>query len=129
MSGARFRWAGIALAAVLAQSCVVAPGPVGVEGVAPGYGVDYYDPPAVYGGWGVGFDVAPYGRGDREHHPEFRGREGRDDRGGARGFRPAPAGRPVPTIPTGARGGGPRGGGGAPHGGGGGGGHGGGGRH
>jgi hypothetical protein len=58
MSGARFRWAGIALAAVLAQSCVVAPGPVGVEGVAPGYGVDYYDPPAVYGGWGVGFDVA-----------------------------------------------------------------------
>jgi hypothetical protein len=125
MSGALLRAAAIVLAAVLAQSCVVAPGEVGVEGVAPGYDADYYDAPAVYGGWGVGFDVAPYGRGDREHHPDFRGG---DDRGGARGFRPAAAGRPVPTIPTGARGGGARGGG-APHGGGGGGGHGGGGRH
>ena len=121
MSGPLLRSAAIVLAAVLAQSCVVAPGEVGV---APGYDADYYDPPAVYGGWGVGFDVAPYGRGDREHHPEFRGGDdrGRDDRGGSRGFRPAAAGRPVPTIPTGSRGGG------GPRGGGGGGGHGGGGR-
>ena len=128
MSGALLRSAAIALAAVLAQSCVVAPGPVGYEAVAPGYGADYYEPPVAYGGWGVGFDVAPYRRGDREHHPEFREREreGRDDRGGGRAFRAAPAGRPVPTIPPGARGGGggPRGGGGAPRGGGGGGGHG-----
>jgi hypothetical protein len=134
MSAARKRWAALGLAA-LAQACVVAPGEVGVVGVAePGYGAGYYEPPAaVYGGWGVGFDVAPYGRGDREHRPEFRGDRG--DRGGrapaAVGFRPAPAGRPIPTIPTGPRGGAPaRGGGAAPHGGGGGGGggHGGGGR-
>jgi hypothetical protein len=122
MSGARLRSAAIALAAVLAHGCVVAPGEVGVEAAAPGYGVDYYDPPIAYGGWGVGYEVAPYRRGDREHRREFRGGEGRDDRGGGRGFRPAPAGRPVPTIPTGARGGG------GPRGGGDGGGHGGGGR-
>jgi hypothetical protein len=119
MSDPRLRWAGIGLAALLAHGCVVAGPPevgVGVEAAGPpDYGPDYYEPPAVYGGWGVGFDVAPY-RGGRVYHPVAH------DGGhpAPHAFRAAPAGR-IPSIPSGPRGGSARGGGGGGRGGGGGG--------
>ena len=89
------------------------------------YGPDYYEPNGYdYGGWGDGYFVGPYrewGRGGFAHrdggivrHDEGRG--GFDHRGGGRGpaaahaFRSAPASHGMPSIPSGARGGGPHGG-------------------
>ncbi len=75
-------------------------------------GGGYYEPSGVvYGGWGPGYQVAPFRGGD--HRPP--------DRGGhasARAYRPAPASHSMPTIPSQSR----SGGGGGSHGGGGGGG-------
>jgi hypothetical protein len=134
MSAALLRWTWIGLAAVLAHGCVVGGADVGFDaGPSPyygfdDYGLDYYEPPDVfYGGWGEGFDVAPY-RAGREYHPGFRGEDfrgqgfrGEGFRGGGpgpRAFRGAPAGRAIPSLP-GRGGGGFHGGGGARGGGGG----------
>ncbi len=101
----------IGLFAVLASGCIVPGGGYGYDGGA-SYGLDYYEPYGVaYGGWGPGYEVAPF--------------RGGDHRGVARGgaaphaFRAAPASRAMPSIPSrsrsgggGGRGGGGRGGGG-----------------
>jgi hypothetical protein len=74
-----------------------------------GIGVDYYDPFAYdygYGGWGPGYRVAPFGPGVR--------RLGAGGGGGApqHAYRPAAAGRSMPSLPAGGRAGGGRAGGG-----------------
>lgn len=108
MSDALLRWAAtgtaIGLAAILSYGCVVAEGGYGG---GPAYGLDYYEPYGIYyGGWGPGYEVAPFRPGER--HPEMHG-------GGPspHAYRPAPASRAMPSIPTAPRpGGGGRGGGG-----------------
>lgn len=116
MSAALSRWSVTALAiglvALLSFGCVVAGGGYGDAG----YGLGYYQPYGVpVGGWGADYHVAPYREG--EHR--------RDEGGGrpaAHAYRPAPASRAMPSIPSHPRtGGGDRGGGhgGGDHGGGG----------
>lgn len=87
------------LVTILPSGCVV-PG----EGYGYGYGYDvnvgiglgYYEPFGVYyGGWGPGYRVAPY-------------RDGRyrSERGGSpppHAYRPAPASRSLPSIPSRSR--------------------------
>jgi hypothetical protein len=58
-------------------------------------GAAYYEPYGVdYGGWGPGYHVAPYRGGD--HRPAGGG-------GHARAYKPAPASRSVPSIPSHSR--------------------------
>jgi len=87
------RWSALAcvigLVAVLV-GCVVGGGGYVYDGGA--IGADYYEPyGAIYGAWGPGFNVAPFRGGDRR------------SAGGAHAFRSAPASRPMPSIPSGAR--------------------------
>ncbi len=112
------------LALLLTQLQGCAGGMVGVSAGYPDYGywdgpdygydMDYfYGPPVIYGGWGPGYYVGPPGWGGHPHgwdghQPGFPHGDGHGP-----GFRPAPAGRPMPSIPSGPRGGGMRGGG--PH--------------
>ena len=63
------------------------------------YGVDYYEPSGyVYGQWHEGYRVAPP-RGHEEH------REARPEHREAAkpAYRPAPANRPAPSIPSRSR--------------------------
>jgi hypothetical protein len=97
MSATIVRWSAIAavggLFVALASGCVVGGG-YGYDGEV-GVGADYYEPyGAVYGGWGPGYNVAPFRGGDH--------RGG----GGGHAFRAAPAGRAMPSIPSGGRSGG-----------------------
>lgn len=102
----------IGLCAVVASGCVVPAGGYGYGGGA-GYAVGYYEPSGVdYGGWGPGYQVAPYRGGG--HRPVVSG-----GRASPHAYRAAPASRAMPSIPSaarsrggGARGGGSRGGGG-----------------
>jgi hypothetical protein len=84
----------IGLFTVLLFGCV-APGGYG-GGVA--VGADYYEPFGVdYGGWGPGYQVAPFRGGYRR--PGFVG----GGRAPQHTYRPAPASRPMPSIPSRAR--------------------------
>jgi hypothetical protein len=89
----------------LAAGCAVGPGGYGYDNnVGVGIGADYYEPYyGDYGGWGPGYRVGPP-RGDGHDR----------NTGGLRGspssYRPAPASRPTPSIPSRGRpGGGPSG--------------------
>jgi hypothetical protein len=97
------------LLAIPSSGCV-ATGGYGDVGYAPGY----YEPyGTVYGGWGPNYRVGPVRDGNRsfDHRPVRAGRSP-----GRYAFRPAPAGRRVPSIPSGSRPGGGRAGGGRPRG-------------
>ena len=85
----------VGVVALPTAGCVV---PGGGYGYGPGYGVGYYEPYGVVdGGWGAGYDVGPVRGG-----PAYRYRGG----GAApHGYRAAPASRPMPSIPSRARGG------------------------
>jgi len=75
------------------------------DGPVYGYDLDYfYGPPVFYGGWGPDYFVGPPPWGGRP--PGWGGRPG-FPRGDGRPphFRPAPPGRPMPSIPSGPRGG------------------------
>lgn len=94
MNAVRKRWMGFglsALALTLLHACAV--DGVGVDGaVGVGYVGGYYEPYGYdYGGWGGGYRVGPGWGGDRRggHAP--------------RSYRPAPASRPMPSIPRGSR--------------------------
>ncbi len=121
----------VALSLMVLASC--AGGTVGVSASYPDadywdgpvfdYGLDYYGPPVYYGGWGPGYwvgppswggypygwDGHPYGWDGHPHggdeHPHGPWGDGHSP-----GFRPAPPGRPMPSIPSAPRGGGMRGG-------------------
>lgn len=89
---------------VFSAGCVLSPGGYGYDdGV--GYGAGYYEPYGVeYGGWGPGYQVAPYRGGD--HRPIGGG--GHES---THAYRSAPASRSVPSLPAhsgGGRGGGER---------------------
>jgi hypothetical protein len=87
----------------------------GYYGAVPSYDLGYYSSYGLdYGVWGPTYDVAPFYRARPYDH--YRGGFAYGGRPGPRAFRPAPAARGIPSIPTAGRGGG-RGGGG--HGGGG----------
>ena len=106
------------LALLLIQLTSCAGGTVGVsagypdaywDGPVYGYDLDYfYSPPVIYGGWGPDYYVGPP-RWDG--HPHDVGGPPRSPRGDGRApaFRPPPPGRPMPSIPSGPRGGGMRG--------------------
>jgi len=73
-----------------------------------GVGADYYEPyGVVYGGWGPGYHVAPYRGGGRR--PMEGGGHAHEH-----AYRPAPASRSMPSLPS-HRGGGSHGGGGGRH--------------
>lgn len=101
------RWSAIAfmigLFTVILSGCIVPGDGYGYSGNVD-VGVDYYQPIGVYGGWGPGYNVGPYRGG--VHGPE---RGGGQSYGHA--YRPAPASRPMPSIPSGSRSGGSRSGG------------------
>jgi hypothetical protein len=62
------------------------------------YGLNYwYGGPMFYGGWGPGYYVGPPVRGGSRGWGGLRG-------GRRTAFRPAPAARPMPSIPSRARG-------------------------
>ena len=83
---------------VLLSGCVIGGGGYYGDG---GIGVGYYEPYGVeYGGWGHGYQVAPF-RGGDDHH---RDGDYRSTGGGgqvpARAYKAAPASRPIPSIPS-----------------------------
>ncbi len=86
--------AGALAVVLLAQGCAVTGGGYD-EGYGGGYGGDYYEVEgggyADYGGWGHGYRGGPP-RGGAPRGPSA-----------ARGFRPAAAGRPTPSVPSHAR--------------------------
>jgi hypothetical protein len=88
---------------VLPAGCAVEGGSAYGPAVSVGVGLDYYEPFGFdYGGWGPGYNVGP----PRAGAPRGGGAPGR-------GWRPAPPGRAMPSIPSapprgGARGGGKR---------------------
>lgn len=100
----------IALFAALSSSCAVegGGGGYGYDGGDVGIGIGYYEPYGnYYGGWGSGYRVGPYRGGDHRndgHH---------DDHGHGRppqhSYRSAPASRSMPSIPSHAHSGSPRG--------------------
>jgi hypothetical protein len=95
MKHARRHWlrGGLAVVALtLLHACAVTG--VGVDGsVGVGYDAGYYEPWGYdYGGWGGGYRVGPGWGGERRGgHPPPR-------------YRPAPSGRPSPSIPGRPRG-------------------------
>lgn len=107
------------LALLLVQLTSCAGGTVGVSGGyteqywdGPVYDYDlgyFYSPPVIYGGWGPQYFVGPP-RWDAHPHG-WGGPPPGIPRGHGPGpsFRPAPPGRPMPSIPSGPRGGGMRG--------------------
>jgi hypothetical protein len=100
------------LALLLTQLTSCAGGTVGVSagyadpywgGPVYGYDLGYFGPPVIYSGWGPGYYVGP---------PRWSGNPrgwGGPPPGSRPVFRPAAPGRPMPSIPSGPRGGGTRG--------------------
>ena len=89
---------------VILSGCVVGGGGYGYDdGVAIGGG--YYEPYGAdyHGGWGPGYEVAPFRGGD--HHPTRGGGDAP-----AHAYKSAPASRSIPSIPSRARSGGRSGG-------------------
>ena len=88
---------------VILSGCVVAGG--GGYGYDDGVGIGagYYEPYGVdnYGGWGHGYEVAPFRGGDHRS-------TGGGDRAPAHAYRSAPASRSMPSIPSHSRSGGSR---------------------
>jgi hypothetical protein len=81
------------------QSCAVTG--VGVEGSV-GYDGGYYEPYGYdYGGWGVGYRVGPSRCCERhdDHHDHHDRPAARGHGSHAPAYRPAPRGRPAPSIP------------------------------
>jgi hypothetical protein len=95
------------LALTLLNACAVTGVGVGVD-----YDAGYYEPWGYdYGGWGHGYRVGPGRGGDRRRdgdHPQGDHPGGARPRGGdhppPRSYRPAPASRPTPSIPSRSRG-------------------------
>jgi hypothetical protein len=98
MNVTRNRWMAAALGAFVMTglgACVAEGG--GGAAVVVGYDGGYYEPYGYdYGGWGHGYRVGPGRGGDPRGDP----------RGGhpPQSYRPAPASRPTPSIPSRSRG-------------------------
>ena len=95
------RWSALALVVgtltVLASGCAVDSGGYGYGGG--GFEAGYYEPYGVdYGGWGAGYQVAPFRPGYTRPHGG----------GGQHAYRSAPASRAMPSIAAGSRSGGSR---------------------
>ena len=96
------RWSAFTVAAVawtfLSAGCIMSDGGYGYDGGG-AVGVGYYEPFGMdYGGWGPGYQVAPYRGGRRE------GGERRSG-GGGHAYRSAPASRSMPSLPHAGSGG------------------------
>jgi hypothetical protein len=99
MNSVFLRWFALALMigllAVMSFGCVMPGGGYGYGGGGSGRG--YYEPyGASYGGWSSGYRVAPYHDGD--HRQDFGGGHPPSN-----AYRPAPASRAMPSIPSGSR--------------------------
>lgn len=80
----------LALVLLLAAGCVADGGYGYPPAVSVGVGLDYYEPWGFdYGGWGPRYHVGPPREGMRPHGDAT-----------GHGFRPAPPGRAMPSIPT-----------------------------
>lgn len=95
MTACFFRWpttiVTVGLFSLAVSGCVV---PGGGYGYGPSFGLGYYEPSRVeYGGWGAGYDVGPVHGGQVY---QYRG----SGHATQRAYRPAPASRPVPSIPS-----------------------------
>ena len=108
MNISRLRWLGLSFVVltltVLLTGCVLGGGGYYDGGYA---GATYYEPSGVvYGGWGHDYHVAPPRGGEHradEHRPA-----GGGGHEAARAYRPAPASRSMPSIPSQPRAGGSR---------------------
>jgi hypothetical protein len=108
MSPLRARWPvrGLmaAFCALIVWGCAVTD-----VGYAPGYDAGwpgYYEPTGgLYGGWGPGFQVGPYYGGGIFRRGGGGGPAWRGGDGGHHAYRAAPGSQPMPTIPSGGRGG------------------------
>ena len=81
---------------VLLSGCVLTGGGYGYDDGG-GIGAAYYEPHgADYGGWGPGYQVAPFRDGD--HHPTSGG-----GHAPAQAYRSAPASHSMPSIPSKSR--------------------------
>lgn len=92
-----------ALAVLMLSACAVTGG--GVEGGVgyAGYDAGYYAPYGYdYGDWGIGYAVAPSRCCDHrdDHRDDHRNRPDRGHGGHRPAYRPAPAGRAAPSIPS-----------------------------
>ena len=88
---------------VILSGCVVAGGGYGYDDSVE-VGVGYYEPYGVYyGGWGPGYEVAPFHGGDHRRFHE-------EGHAPAHAYRSAPASRFIPSIPSRSRSGGRSGG-------------------
>lgn len=92
-------FAGLTLT-VLLSGCIVTGGGYGYSDGGD-IGITYYESSGIeYGGWGSGYYVAPFRDGDHRH----RDGDHRTISGGGRTpapvYRPAPASRAVPSIPS-----------------------------
>jgi hypothetical protein len=103
----RVRWERLAWIALttpllaLPSACVVDPGYGYGGGSSVSVGLDYYEP--------LGFDYGGWGRNYRSGPPRGEVRSFRDGGGAAaHAYRSAPAGRAMPSLPSGSRGGGGR---------------------
>ena len=86
---------------VLLSGCVLTGGGYGYNDGG-GIGAAYYESPGVeYGGWGPGYQVAPFRGGDR-HQTSGGGHTS------TRAYRSAPASHSMPSIPSKSRSGGSR---------------------
>jgi hypothetical protein len=99
------RWLAIAFMVwtltVLLSGCFFPGGGYGYDDGG-GIGAAYYGPPGYdYGGWGHGYQVAPFRRGD---HRTISG----GGRSSARAYKSAPASHSMPSIPSRSRSGGSR---------------------
>src|ERR1035437_6202100 len=84
---------------ILLAGCIVPYGDRGYDGDV-GVGVSYYEPVGVeYGGWGPGYQVAPFRGGD--HRPN-----GGGGHGSQHNYKSAPASRSIPSLPSHGSGGG-----------------------
>ena len=96
---------------VLLAGCIVPSGRIGYDGdVEVGVGAAYYEPyGAGYGGWGPGYQVAPY-RGGGHRPPGGVSHASEPAKRSEPAFRSAPASRSMPSLPPrGGRGDGGRG--------------------
>ena len=85
---------------VLLSGCVVTGGGYGYSDGG-GIGAAYYESSGVeYGGWGPGYQVAPFRDGDHRLRSGDRRQTSGDGRASAPAYRPAPASRAMPSIPS-----------------------------
>ena len=113
MNNVLLRWSVFAFVVgtltVFTAGCILSGGGYGYDGgMEVGVGAAYYEPYGVeYGGWGPGYQVAPF-RGGGHRHPGEGSHAAAPANRHTPAYRPAPASRSIPSLPSHSRSGGSR---------------------